>query len=138
MIAVANPRRVLFVAYAFPPVGGVGVQRVTKFVKYLPDYGWSPSVLTVSNPSVPLFDDSMTADVPPETIIRRAHTWEPGYGLKGALSAGGQRSRHGLGGVGRLLKGLARQIGNTLLQPDSQILWLPQAVREGMRLLRET
>src|SRR5581483_9788229 len=49
-------RRVLLVAYQFPPVGGAGVQRVTKFVKYLPRHGWDVSVLTVANPSVPLYD----------------------------------------------------------------------------------
>src|SRR5215467_8305543 len=46
-------RRVLFIAYTFPPVGGAGVQRTTKFVKYLPQFGWNASVLTASNPSVP-------------------------------------------------------------------------------------
>src|SRR5207253_2780511 len=44
-------RRVLFITYQFPPVGGAGVQRATKFVKYLPGHGWLPSVLTVANPS---------------------------------------------------------------------------------------
>ena len=26
-------------AYAFPPLGGAGVQRTLKFVKYLPEHG---------------------------------------------------------------------------------------------------
>ena len=43
-------RRVLVVAYVFPPAGGAGVQRVTKFVKYLPEFGWDCSVLTVAKP----------------------------------------------------------------------------------------
>ena len=55
-------KRVLFITYQFPPVGGAGVQRVTKFVKYLPDFGWQSSVLTVSKPSVPAYDDSLLAE----------------------------------------------------------------------------
>lgn len=138
MIAVAYPKRVLFVAYAFPPVGGVGVQRVTKFVKYLPEFGWQSSVLTVSNPSVPVYDTSMSADVPEETIICRARTMEPGYGFKGAVSASESHGGSRKGIFRRAFSAAARNVGNLLLQPDPQILWYPNAVRDGLRLLRET
>ena len=40
--------RVLLISYYFPPSGGPGVQRVLKFAKYLPDFGWQPTVLTVA------------------------------------------------------------------------------------------
>src|SRR5947199_8696754 len=86
-------QRVLVVAYAFPPVGGAGVQRVTKFVKYLPEHGWTPSVLTVANPSVPAHDASLVADVPAHTVVCRARTWEPSYSLKTLVSAGPQPGR---------------------------------------------
>src|SRR6266850_1372466 len=79
-------KRVLFITYQFPPVGGAGVQRVTKFVKYLRGFGWEPSVLTVANPSVPAFDQSLLTDIPAPTIIERAPTWEPGYGVKKIVS----------------------------------------------------
>ena len=45
-----SARRVLMIAYLFPPIGGIGAagsQRVLKFAKYLPDFGWHPIVLTV-------------------------------------------------------------------------------------------
>src|SRR5882724_7332934 len=74
--------RALVVAYAFPPVGGAGVQRVQKLVKYLPLHGVTPSVLTVANPSVPLRDDSLESDLPKDIEIVRAPTLEPGYRLK--------------------------------------------------------
>src|SRR5258708_26592024 len=74
--------RALVVAYAFPPVGGAGVQRVQKLVKYLPLHGVTPTVLTVANPSVPLRDDSLASDLPKDIEIVRAATLEPGYALK--------------------------------------------------------
>ena len=40
-------KKVLIIAQRFPPAGGVGTFRVTKFVKYLPEFGWNPIVLTV-------------------------------------------------------------------------------------------
>src|SRR5215475_7738367 len=51
-------RRILFIAYAFPPCGGAGVQRSAKFVRYLPEYGWLPTVLTVIPSSFGVTDNS--------------------------------------------------------------------------------
>lgn len=129
-----RPKRVLFIAYQFPPVGGVGVQRVTKFVKFLPEFGWQSSVLTVSNPSVPLLDDSYQRDIAPSTIVRRAKTYEPGYAVKQAVSASNGTQP---GFLKRILKGMARWAGNLVLQPDAQILWHHHAWKEALNLLAE-
>lgn len=34
------------ILYAYPPRGTIGALRNTKFVKYLPEHGWQPTVLT--------------------------------------------------------------------------------------------
>lgn len=40
-------RRVLLVAFHYPPMAGSsGIQRTTRFAQYLPRFGWSPIVLT--------------------------------------------------------------------------------------------
>jgi glycosyltransferase involved in cell wall biosynthesis len=39
-------KRVLFLAYHFPPIGGAGVQRAAKFARYLGDSGWTTVVVT--------------------------------------------------------------------------------------------
>lgn len=129
-------KRLLFVAYLFPPVGGAGVQRATKFVKYLPQFGWDVTVLTAENPSVPVFDESLLADIPRETTIVKAKTLEPGYALKRAVSAANstdQRSSEG----SSLIRRFARTVANTVLQPDPQILWHHHAVDAGLRALSE-
>ena len=132
-------RRVLVVAYVFPPSGGAGVQRVTKFVKHLPEFGWDCSVLTVANPSVPVCDETLAEDVPEATEIRKARTYEPGYALKNIVSAGAASGNAATSkwSVRGAVKKVVRSVGNAVLQPDAQILWYPQAVREGMRLLNE-
>ena len=134
-------RRTLVLAYVFPPAGGAGVQRVTKFVKYLPEFGWDCSVLTVANPSVPVFDDSLADEIPEGTVVRRARTLEPGYALKNVVSAGAasesQQQPGLLSRTKRWLKQTVRNAGNAILQPDAQILWYPAAVKEGMNLLAE-
>ncbi|HWH96196.1 MAG TPA: glycosyltransferase [Baekduia sp.] len=39
-------RRLLFLAYHYPPVGGGGVQRNRRFAQHLPTYGYDPVVVT--------------------------------------------------------------------------------------------
>lgn len=64
-------KKVLFIAHIFPPVGGSGVQRSLKFVKYLRDFGWEPIVITVGNTRYPLRDETMISEIPSEIEIVR-------------------------------------------------------------------
>jgi len=135
-------RRVLIIAYSFPPVGGAGVQRVVKWAKYLPRHGWESSILTVSNPSVPAFDRQLLDEIPASTLIRRARTWEPSYALKAMVTpdavAGDSAPKRSRTNIGRAIRSGLRRVAMAVLQPDPQILWAPSAVRAGVRLLRET
>lgn len=126
-MSTAVQKRVLFISYAFPPTGGAGVQRATKFVKFLPSFGWQPTVLTVENPSVPVQDQHLLADISSTVTILRARTLEPGYGVKQQL-VGQARS-------GTRFRRLIRSIAMSLLQPDPQILWNTAAYRTACRQL---
>ena len=70
-------KKVLIIAYYWPPSGGSGVQRWLKFVKYLPEFGWKPHVFTPENPSYPVIDGSLVKDVPAEAEVIRFPIWEP-------------------------------------------------------------
>lgn len=133
-------RRVLFISYQFPPVGGAGVQRPVKFIKYLRQFGWEATVLTVANPSVPVFDESLLRDLPADLTIARGRTFEPGYTMKqqlaGQEAAAGGALKSGRGPT-RFVKKVLRDCAGLLLQPDPQVLWLPAAYRAGCRLLNE-
>jgi glycosyltransferase involved in cell wall biosynthesis len=129
-------RRVLFIAYTFPPIGGAGVQRTTKFVKYLADYGWDASVLTVEGGSVPVWDNSFSGDIPASAIVRRAKTLEPSYATK--ASADGAPPRGLLSSLTRGGRRMVHSAGRAILQPDAQVLWMPHAWKHGRRLLDET
>lgn len=128
-------KRLLLVSYHFPPVGGAGVQRPLKFVKYLRQYGWDVSVLMAANPSVPVFDESLCRDLPEDLVIEKARTWEPDYRLKQQL---GQQQQTRAGLVSRLkgfAKSTAKSLASVVLQPDPQMLWVPNALAAAKRLL---
>lgn len=59
--------KVLMIAGFFPPAGGVGTFRITKFVKYLRDYGWEPIVITMREENyhpLVMLDHSLMNDIP--------------------------------------------------------------------------
>lgn len=65
-------KKVLFCAYIFPPLGGSGVQRSLKFVKYLRKFGYEPIVLTVGkNDGSIIEDSSMLAEVEDDINVVR-------------------------------------------------------------------
>ena len=79
--------RVLFLAYHFPPLGGPGTQRSTKFAAHLPALGHLPLVVTGPGVSTSRWDprdDTLLAELPPEVEVVRARgpVPEPGQGRR--------------------------------------------------------
>ena len=73
-------RRILFLAYYFPPLGGAGVQRSTKFVQHLPELGYEAAVVTGPLEGGVAWappDDSLADEVPRRTIVRRVAGPQP-------------------------------------------------------------
>lgn len=70
-------RKVLIITYYFPPLGMGGVQRVSKFVKYLPSFGWEPIVLTVKEIEYFSQDDSLLQELPEGIKIKRTGSLDP-------------------------------------------------------------
>lgn len=143
-------RKVLVLAYRFPPQGGGGVQRTLKFVKYLPQQGWLPIVQTVSNPYWPLQDPTLLSEIPPFVKVHGTRTFEferLGRATEGLLAPRGVAPRRepatGAGsgprrsGLRRMLKGAAELVQTHVLVPDPQITWVPGAFLKGLSLIRK-
>ncbi|RCX09109.1 glycosyltransferase involved in cell wall biosynthesis [Anaerobacterium chartisolvens] len=97
-------KKVLMIAHQFPPVGGSGVQRTTKFVKYLHRFGWEPVVLTRDSKGMTLTDESLLKDIPEKTKIFRTNPWN-------LLELPG------------ILKLFGKVINRKVLIPDGERLW---------------
>jgi len=65
-------KKVLFISYLYPPIGGGGVQRSLKFVKYLSRMDWDITIVTVDGNVYDVYDYSLMDEAQPEntTIIR--------------------------------------------------------------------
>lgn len=131
--------RVLVITYYFPPSGGSGVQRVLKTVKYLPEYGVIPEVLTVADGAYPEYDASLVEEIPPSVAVHRTRSVDP-FRLYGALRGKSKQEAVKVGSV-REGKGLfertASWVRANVFLPDARVGWVPFAKREAVRLLRD-
>ncbi len=126
----AGYRRVLVIAYYFPPMGLSGVQRTAKFVKYLPQYGWHPTVLTVDTVGYYAMDPSLLAELEsPDIRIIRTPAAGPGKFLirKETVKLPSERVR----------KALSR-VSDTFFIPDNKVGWKRKAVQKALSLHNET
>lgn len=64
-------RKVLIIAYYFPPLGWSGVQRTLKFVKYLRNFDWEPIVVTVGKTKFSILDESLNEEIPTDINVIR-------------------------------------------------------------------
>jgi len=123
------PRRVLVIAYYFPPMGLSGVQRTAKFVKYLPRFGWFPTVLSVEPRAYIARDHSLLEELPPEVCVVRT----------GAAGPGKVISRNEVAALPRewVRKSLSR-LSDTFFIPDNKIGWKRRAVAKALELHHQT
>lgn len=70
-------KKVLIITYYWPPSGGSGVQRWLKFAKYLPEFGWQPTIFTPKNPDFNLQDPSLEKEISEDIQVIKRPIWEP-------------------------------------------------------------
>jgi glycosyltransferase involved in cell wall biosynthesis len=124
-------RNVLVVAYYFPPMGLSGVQRTLKFVKYLPDFGWHPTVLTVEPQGYLAKDDSFLLELSGKDvrIVRTAPV--------GPAKWFG-RKRDVVPMPAEWKRKIFRVVSDTFFIPDNKRGWIRKAVGEAVKLHSET
>lgn len=136
-------KKVLVVTYYFPPSGGAGVQRTLKFVKYLPAHGWQPVVLTARDADYPAYDPTLEREVPAEARVYRTPIMEP-YRLYRRLT--GRRADEAMDIVSltrderqrrSFKERVAEAVRAWVFIPDARVGWVPFAVRDGLRVVRQ-
>lgn len=66
-------RRVLMIAFQFPPfAGSSAIQRTLRFVQQLPRHGWQPLVLSAAPAAYESTSDDLLTSIPAGTVVERA------------------------------------------------------------------
>jgi hypothetical protein len=128
-------KKVLIIAYYFPPLGMGGVQRATKFAKYLPSFGWKPFVLTVKDVEYLAKDSSLLEELPPEVEVVRTGSFDPlriSFILKNFFKGRKQKNKS-------VKKNMVERskLSSWFFFPDNKIGWIPFALFAGLKLVRE-
>lgn len=141
-------RRLLVIASRFPPVASVGATRVRKFVKYLGQFGWQPTVLTGALPSEKstastrclAADWESLNDLPPDLQILRLSAFWDDWPANAAGAIGRLVSRIPFAGA-RTRNDLTeraewrlKSVHDALAIPDSRIWRIGAAVRAALKL----
>ncbi|MCK4576136.1 glycosyltransferase [candidate division WOR-3 bacterium] len=128
-------KKVLIIAYYFPPVGEGGVQRTAKFVKYLPELEWEPVVLTVKEriyrKTNRVIDVSLLKEIPKSVHVIRTKCIDLANISKRVKADSVSNSSN------VSLKMLMNKIGGLLINPDAQMFWIPIATTVGLKLINQ-
>jgi glycosyltransferase involved in cell wall biosynthesis len=108
-------KRILMIAYHFPPLAGSsGIQRTLRFVQHLPEFGWEPIVLTTRPFAYERTSDDLLADIPAGTIVSRAFALDTARHLS-----------------------IAKRYPGFLARPDRWMSWKFDGIRRGLKLIRQ-
>lgn len=119
--------KVLVIAYYFPPAGLSGVQRTLKFVKYLPQFNWRPTVLTTGKTAYYAHDHSLLDELKGKDIsIVRVQ----GSEINSLLAKKGTIKM-----PSEFVRKLLSRISSFFFIPDNKIGWCNAAYKVAKDLL---
>lgn len=130
--------RVLVITYYWPPSGGAGVQRALKFVRYFPEFGINPVVLTVDpeKASYPVTDPTLAKDIPSTVEVVMTNSFEP-LNILSSLMGKKNVPYGGFANANKESKTqkLLRWIRGNFFIPDARVGWVKYAYKEAVRLI---
>jgi len=139
-------KQVLMISYVFPPMAAVGGYRVIKFCKFLPEFGWQPTVLTVKKGFNFAYDQRLLEQVDSSVTVYRSRNLQPltwwdlrSSGVDEPPEEPVSTSKTGdASGVGRKPASvrLKAYVKKMLSIPDRNNFWIPFGVWTGLKAIR--
>jgi len=131
-------KKVLIITYYWPPAGGPGVQRVLKFVKYLPEFGWEPLVLTADKGEYPAIDEELSEEIPPNLKVYKTKSLELFSLYKRFSGKKNNIPTHILSSSSSdsFFQKFAKWIRANIMLPDARIGWIPSIIKEGRKIIK--
>jgi glycosyltransferase involved in cell wall biosynthesis len=134
-------KKVLFITYFWPPSGKASLHWPLKMIKYLPDSGWQPYVLTVTEDTFTQKDESLLKEIDKNLSVIKTKSFEPFDIYKKFTGKAKDEQLIASETISRTNKSLAHRISiwirMNLFIPDARIGWFFSAVIAGNNLLRK-
>lgn len=125
-------KKVLVLAYYFPPMGLSGVQRTLKFAKYMRHYHWEPTVITTGPVGYYALDQSLQEEAERENlrVVRTS-----GGDVNAMLAAKGDFKQRNM--PAEVIRKFLSRVSNWLFIPDNKRSWARQAYKTAAKLMEE-
>ncbi len=143
--ALTTMKNVLLISYVFPPMAAVGGYRTIKYCKYLPEFGWRPTVLTVRSGYNVAYDPALLKQIASTVTVYRSGNWEPldwwdkrsqGESPQPPKSSSGSASTPTASSAPPLSATAKAYVKRWLSLPDRNNLWIPFGVVTGLKAIR--
>jgi len=133
-------KKVLFISYYWPPSGKASLHWPLKIIKFLPEFNWLPSVLTVDEDTFSQKDESLLNEIDSNLKVIKSKSFEPfdiyrrftGKSKDEQLVASETISKAN----DSLTHKISIWIRMNLFIPDARIGWYFSAVPAGNKLLK--
>lgn len=141
---MSNTKTFFMVSYDFPPIGGGGVQRNVKFLKYLSRLSWNTNVLTVKERDFYVYDYSLLEEIK-DTNVHKSGSLDPvslSYTLKKYFKKNNADVADDTTTVSSINESawyvsLYRFLRDWFFLPDGYGGWIPLAYSKGKKAIRE-
>lgn len=136
-------KNILIIAYYYPPIGGAGVQRTSKFAKYLCKLGYNVHVLTVNENVDDIIDETLKNDIIDGIKVHRTPIDE--YKTLGKIKKifnkqaeeNTRKTNDTNKATNNTIKKFLKNIKNLMFLPDDKKGWIKYALPKAEKIIKE-
>ena len=133
--------RVLVITYFWPPASKASMHWQLKIVKHLPEFGWKPTVLTVTDDMFEFRDESLMTEIDPSLEIIKKRPREPFNIYKKFIGKAKNQPLIDSETISKTNAGLKHKLAvwirMNIFIPDARVGWYKQAVSGASEYLKK-
>ena len=134
-------KQVLFITYYWPPSGKASLHWPLNIIKYLPQFEWQPSVLTVNEDTFSQKDDSLLNEIDPALNVIKSKSFEPFDIYRKFTGKDKDEQLIASETISKANESLTHKISiwirMNLFIPDARVGWYFSAVPAGNKILQK-
>lgn len=133
-------KKVLFISFYWPPSGKASLHLPLKLIKFLPEFGWQPSVLVSKDDSFTAKDESLLSEISPDLKVIKSDFYDPFFVYKKFLGKEKDEALVASEAMSKTNKSLKHRIALwvrlNLFIPDARMGWYFPAIKEASEYLK--
>ncbi len=134
-------KQVLFITYYWPPSGKASIHWPLNIIKFLPEFGWQPIVLTVDEDTFSAKDESLLKKIDPALKVYKSKAFEPFNLYKKFIGKKKDEQLVASETISLTNKSITHRISiwirMNLFIPDARIGWYFSGIKKGKEIFNQ-